>query len=74
MMGKINCTQVAWPLENLHSFGIQKQSIFSLYFDIVAQELASIRICAPHVPIASCPHRMGHASPMMRKINCTQVA
>jgi len=35
-----------------HSFGIHQQSIASLYFDIVAQELTAIRVCAPHAPVA----------------------
>jgi len=35
-----------------HSFGIHQQSISSLYFDIVNQELAAICVCAPHAPVA----------------------
>jgi len=35
-----------------HSFGIHQQSIFSLYCDIIAWELAAIRVCAPHAPVA----------------------
>jgi len=35
-----------------HSFGLHKPSISSHYFDIVAQELAAIRVCATYASIA----------------------
>jgi len=50
-----------------HSFGIHKQSIISHYLDIVAQELASIRVCAPHAPVAWV------MPPDDGETNCTQV-
>jgi len=36
-----------------HSFGLHKQSIGSLYFDIIAWELAEIRVCVSYVQITN---------------------
>jgi len=46
---------------------MHKQNMSSLYFDILAQELAAIRV------VRLCTNTMGNVSPMMRKIKYTLV-